>query len=164
VLSGLCVANIREATFGYMDNIQVLGDDLQDIVRVDLACRDFEAASGALLNRNRKTTINGLGSWAGRQDWPLQWLLVLDHVKVPWVYYLPHLLPHDTALLGLCPLWYGENLWVLEDTEAGDPPTVGPGPGGFHPHQGLVYGPTYSPWPPKPPGLTWWPRPLAFAG
>jgi hypothetical protein len=59
-----------------------LGDDLQDIVRVDLACRDFEAASGALLNRNRKTTIIGLGSWASRQGWPLQCLLVSDHVKV----------------------------------------------------------------------------------
>ena len=62
VLSGLRVANIREASFGYMDDVQVLGDDLQDIIRVDLACRDFEAASGALLNRNRKTTIIGLGS------------------------------------------------------------------------------------------------------
>jgi hypothetical protein len=71
-LAGLRVANIKEISFGYMDDVQVLGDDLQDIVRVDLACRDFEAASGALLNRNRKTTIIGLGSWAGRQDWPLQ--------------------------------------------------------------------------------------------
>jgi hypothetical protein len=56
VLTGLRVANIREASLGYMDDVQVLGDDLQDIVRVDLACRDFEA----LLNRNRKTTLIGL--------------------------------------------------------------------------------------------------------
>jgi hypothetical protein len=82
VLSGLRVANIREASFGYMDDVQILGDDLQDIVRVDLACRDFEAASGALLNRNRKTTIIGLGSWAGRQDWPLQWILASTSVEV----------------------------------------------------------------------------------
>ena len=82
VLSGLRVANIREASFRYMDDVQVLGDDLQDIIRVDLACRDFEAASGALLNRNRKTTIIGLGSWAGRQDWPLQWILASTSVKV----------------------------------------------------------------------------------
>ncbi len=82
VLSSLRVANIREASFGYMDDIQVLRDDLQDIVRVDLACRDFEAASGALLNRNPKTTIMGLSSWAGRQDWPLQWILASISVKV----------------------------------------------------------------------------------
>jgi hypothetical protein len=42
VLSGLRIANIREASFGYFDDVQVLWDDLQDIVRVDLACRDFE--------------------------------------------------------------------------------------------------------------------------
>ncbi len=72
VLTGLRVANMREASFGFMDDVQVLGDDLQDFVRVDLACRDFEAASGAPLNRNRKTAIINLGSWASRQDWPLQ--------------------------------------------------------------------------------------------
>ncbi len=44
--------------------------------------RDFEAASGYLLNRNRKSTIIGPGSWAGRLDWPLQWLLASEHVKV----------------------------------------------------------------------------------
>jgi hypothetical protein len=81
VFFDLRVANIREASFGYMDDVQALRDDLQDILRVDLAFRDFEAASGALLNRNHKFTIMGLKSWAGRQDWPLQWLLALDHVK-----------------------------------------------------------------------------------
>jgi hypothetical protein len=82
VLSGLRVANIREASFAFIDDVQALGDELQDILRVDLACRDFEAASGALLYRNRKSTIVGLGSWAGRLDWPLQWLLASEHVKV----------------------------------------------------------------------------------
>ncbi len=39
VLAGLRMANIREASFGYMDDVllEVLWDDLQDIVRVDLA-------------------------------------------------------------------------------------------------------------------------------
>jgi hypothetical protein len=63
VLAVLCAANIGEASFGYIDDVQVLGDDLQDIVRVELACRGFEVESGALLNRNHKMTIVGLGSW-----------------------------------------------------------------------------------------------------
>jgi hypothetical protein len=46
----------REASFGYMNDVQVLGDDPQDIVRVNLACRDLKADSGTLLNRNCKTT------------------------------------------------------------------------------------------------------------
>jgi hypothetical protein len=49
---------------------------------VDSITLDFEAASGALLNRNRKTLILGLGSWAGRQDWPLPWLQAATSIKV----------------------------------------------------------------------------------
>ncbi len=137
VLTGLWVANIREASFGYMDDVQVLGDDLQDIVQVDLACRDFEAASGALLNKNRKTTIIGLGSWAGRQDWPVDPGLHLS--EGPWLHHLSCFLQHCPTLLGQRPLWNGENSSVLEDTEAGDSSAAGPGPGGFCPLQGLVH-------------------------
>jgi hypothetical protein len=81
-LRSLRVANIREAAFGYMDDVEVLGDSLNDIILVDNTCRDFEAASGAILNRNRKTIIIGLGSWVGRQQWPLDWLHAADNVKV----------------------------------------------------------------------------------
>jgi hypothetical protein len=54
----------------------VLGSHLSDIFRVNTITLAFKAAAGALLNRNRnrKTLIQGLGSWAGRQDWPLDWL------------------------------------------------------------------------------------------
>jgi len=65
-----------------MYDIQVLGDDLQNIFRADLACRDFEATSGALLNRNSKMTIVTLGSLVVHQDWPLQWILSSFSVKV----------------------------------------------------------------------------------
>lgn len=81
-LRSLRVAYIREAAFGYMDDAEVLGDSLNDIILVDNICRDFEAASGAILNRNRKTIIIGLGSWVGRQQWPLDWLHAADSVKV----------------------------------------------------------------------------------
>jgi hypothetical protein len=43
----------REACFGYPDNVQVLGINLQDIVKVNPVCRDLKAASGALISRNR---------------------------------------------------------------------------------------------------------------
>jgi len=81
-LRGLQLAHIREAAFGYMDDVEVLGSHLSDIIMVDSITLDFEAASGALLNRNRKTLILGLGSWAGRQDWPLPWLQAATSIKV----------------------------------------------------------------------------------
>jgi hypothetical protein len=65
-----------------MDDVEVLGSHLSDIIMVDSITLDFEAASGALLNRNRKTLILGLGSWAGRQDWPLPWLQAATSIKV----------------------------------------------------------------------------------
>jgi hypothetical protein len=81
-LHGLQVAHIREASFGYMDDVEILGSHLSDIKTVDTITLAFEAAAGALLNRNRKTLILGLGSWAGRQDWPLPWLQAATYIKV----------------------------------------------------------------------------------
>ena len=81
-LQGLQVAHFREASFGYMDDVTVLGSHLSDISRVNVITLAFEAAAGALLNRNRKTLILGLGSWAGRQDWPLDWLQSAPSIKV----------------------------------------------------------------------------------
>jgi hypothetical protein len=81
-LRGLKVGHFREASFGYMDDVTVLGSHLSDITRVDTITLAFEAAAGALLNRNRKTLVLGLGSWAGRQDWPLDWLQTAPSIKV----------------------------------------------------------------------------------
>ena len=81
-LRGLRMAGIREASFSYMDDVEVLGNEMRDILTTDSLCRNFEAASGAILNRNRKTVIIGLGSWAGRLDWPLAWLQAAASVKV----------------------------------------------------------------------------------
>ena len=81
-LRGIAVAGGREIDFSYMDDVEILGDDLRDISRTDRICRRFEAASGAILNRNRKTVVLGLGTWAGRQEWPLPWLQAASPVKV----------------------------------------------------------------------------------
>jgi hypothetical protein len=60
----------------------MLSEDEEDIIIADAVCRAFEEASGAILNRNRKTVILGLGSWEGRQEWPLPWLQAVQHTKV----------------------------------------------------------------------------------
>jgi hypothetical protein len=88
-LRGLFMGGLREATLSYMDDVNELGEDEQDILVTDELCRAFEAASGAILNRNRKTVILGLGSWAGRRDLPLPWLQAVDQAKVFGVTYTP---------------------------------------------------------------------------
>ena len=36
----------------------------------------FEKATGAILNRNNKTKVFGLGKWKNREQWPIPWLKV----------------------------------------------------------------------------------------
>ena len=70
-LPGLSIGDIIEKILGYVDDVNALGDDMRDLLVIDDLCRRFEGMSGAILNRYRKSAVLGLGSWAGRQDWPL---------------------------------------------------------------------------------------------
>ncbi len=60
-LRSLFMGALREASFGYMDNINELGEDDNNVVITDQTCRAFKAVSGAILNRNRKMEVLGLG-------------------------------------------------------------------------------------------------------
>jgi hypothetical protein len=60
--TGLNFYLAHEASLGYVDDVAALGTDEADLVKLDDAVRDFEAVSGAILNRNRKSVIVGLGS------------------------------------------------------------------------------------------------------
>jgi len=88
-LVGLRMAGLREASLGYVDDVAILSDAEADFVTCDEAVSIFEAASGAILNRNRKSVVVGLGSWAGRQDWPLPWLEAATSVKLYGVVVAP---------------------------------------------------------------------------
>jgi hypothetical protein len=81
-LTGLNVGLAHEASLGYVDDVAALGTDEADLLKLDEAVRDFEAVSGAILNRNRKSVIVGLGEWEGRADWPLPWIHTAPNVKV----------------------------------------------------------------------------------
>jgi hypothetical protein len=81
-LAGLHVGQAKVAGLGYMDDVAAVGSNPDDIPALDSAVKDFEAVSGAILNRNRKSVIVGLGEWADRQEWPLPWLHVAHQAKV----------------------------------------------------------------------------------
>jgi hypothetical protein len=88
-LCGLHVGIVRERSLGYVDDVSALGSDVKDLPILDRAVTDYEAVSGAILNRTRKSVIVGLGAWAGRQNWPLPWLESVDGVKVFGVTFTP---------------------------------------------------------------------------
>jgi hypothetical protein len=61
LLRGLFMAGLREASFGYMDDVNVLGEDEEDIIIADRVCRAFEEASGGLPRRAARSGLS-LGS------------------------------------------------------------------------------------------------------
>jgi hypothetical protein len=81
-LTGLSVGQAHEASLGYVDDVAVLSTDEDDLPKMDRAVADFEAVSGAILNRNRKSVIIGLGSWEARDNWPLPWIQSAPSVKI----------------------------------------------------------------------------------
>jgi hypothetical protein len=88
-LRGLSLGSLKEVAYSYMDVVNEVGEHDEDIVLMDEVCRSFEAASGAILNRNCKSVILGLGAWASCQDWPLPWLQVATSFKAFGVVFTP---------------------------------------------------------------------------
>jgi hypothetical protein len=56
---------IGEAFFSYMDDINNLAEDENDILFTHEICQVFRAITGAILNRNRKRVVLDLGFWEG---------------------------------------------------------------------------------------------------
>ena len=63
-----------ESVFAYVDDVDIIAQSEEDLLLANTICSQFEAMSRAIVNRNRKLAILGLGTWAGRQSWPLTWL------------------------------------------------------------------------------------------
>ena len=74
VLVGLEVSNFNQKDEDYMDDIQFLSSNEEDLVTFNRVFRQYEAQSGAMLSRDRKSKVMGLGQWRGKQNWPLPWI------------------------------------------------------------------------------------------
>ena len=57
-------------------------EDVDDLQIVDSAVVEFEKVSGALLSRNRKCKVLGIGTWRNRRNWPLDYLVTVNEIKV----------------------------------------------------------------------------------
>ena len=61
-MSGIILTNFRQLDKDYCDDVQILSNDVQDLVRFDEILQKFTATSGAILSRNKKSNVMGLGS------------------------------------------------------------------------------------------------------
>ena len=52
----------------YCVDMQTLSSDMRDLVRFDEVMVKLDMTSGAILSRNKKSKVMGVGSWEGKQD------------------------------------------------------------------------------------------------
>ena len=81
-LSGLFMSGIPQSVESYCDDVNLVTEDLLDLVKTDTAIQKFEAMSGAILSRNNKCKVLGLGMWESKQDWPLPYVQSVDEIKM----------------------------------------------------------------------------------
>ena len=83
-LHGIHITNFRQLDEDYSDDTEFVSDDVEDLGRFNQVMTRFEATSGAILSRNWKSKILGLGPWQGKDDWPLEvnWLKTENELKI----------------------------------------------------------------------------------
>ena len=83
-LVGLLFTNFFQKDTSYLDDIQILSGDERDLVTFDIVMKRFELQSGAMLSRDKKSRVMGLGGWQDREIWPqkVSWLKTVDKMKV----------------------------------------------------------------------------------
>ena len=81
-VKGVQIANIKAIDEDYVDDVNILVDTDQDFHVIDGIFEEFEAVSGAILNRSHKSKVLGLGQWANRTNWPLPWIKNVNELKI----------------------------------------------------------------------------------
>ena len=83
-LVGLTITNFRIIDKSYCDDIQTLSEDIADLVKFEEVMKKFENMSGAILSRNKKSKVMGLGQWTGKEDWPeeVKWMKVVTETRI----------------------------------------------------------------------------------
>ena len=61
---------------GYADDTNVIITNEESLIELENIISQFEHATGAILNKNNKTKIFGIGKWENRDKWPIPWLNV----------------------------------------------------------------------------------------
>ena len=74
----------------YVDDVSVSIQDEADLLVIDEIFGKFEEMSGAILNRDSKTKIMGVGEWKDKQTWVLPWVKVEPSLKIFGIRFFPN--------------------------------------------------------------------------
>ena len=78
----LPVVAVSEKEESFVDDVECVVTCDQDFIEIDKVIGMFEVISGALLNRDTKSKVMGLGIWRQRNIWPLPWLSTVQQMKI----------------------------------------------------------------------------------
>ena len=83
-LRGIPITNFTQKDVEYCDDVEFVSNDVQDLITFNRIMTKFEATSCAILSRNEKSKILGIGSWRNKEDWPLEvsWLKTEKQLKI----------------------------------------------------------------------------------
>ena len=72
----------KQVSEAFCDDINLIISNDVDFHMVGEAVIEFEKVSGAILSRNKKCLVLGLGSWRNRNNWILDFLQPVREIKV----------------------------------------------------------------------------------
>ena len=78
----LSVSFVQQRDEDFCDDVNFVGEKISDLVVIEEIFCNFEDISGAILSRSQKSKVMGLGPWRGRQQWPHDWLKVVNMIKI----------------------------------------------------------------------------------
>ena len=81
-VSGIRFPNFQQSIEAFCDDLNLVTEDIGDLQIVNNAVEEFEKVCGALLSRNRKCEVLGIGTWRNRTNWPLDYLVTVNEIKV----------------------------------------------------------------------------------
>ena len=81
-LGGILMGNVKQILEAFCDDINVLIRREEDFVLLGKIIEDFENVSAAIISRNLKCKVLGLGRWKYRTAWPLDYLVTVNEIKV----------------------------------------------------------------------------------
>ena len=73
---------LKQVSEAFCDDVNLVVTNDSDFYAIDKAVIMFEKASGAILSRNKKCLVLGLGVWSNRQSWTLDFLQPVKEMKV----------------------------------------------------------------------------------
>ena len=81
-LGGIMMGNIKQILEAFCDDINILIGREEDFILLDKIIEDFESFSAAIISRNLKCKVLGLGRWKNKDTWPLDYLVTENEIKV----------------------------------------------------------------------------------